>query len=164
MLKYAMLGLLLSGIFSLEGGLGVLPLAGPLIPDLGLLVILAYACRGRGRVIASLCFLCGWLKGAQAAEPAGIYILAYLVIALVLFNSRSLFFTDRPWTQLLLSLFFALFYWILLAACRGLELLPDYSMERLKYQALSCATAACAAPLVFRAYDHLVFLRKMLHP
>jgi rod shape-determining protein MreD len=164
MLKYAILGFLLSGLFTMEDFLTALPMAGALVPDLGLLFILAYSARGRGRILAPICFLSGWMKGIQGSEPAGVYMLAYLTIAFILFNTRTLFFLDRFLTQFVLGLFYAFIYWILLAACRGLELLPEYSMERLQLEALGCLSAACTAPLVFPLYDRLVTMRKLLHP
>ena len=159
-----MLAFITSGLFALEDVLSALPKVGVLVPDLGLLLILAYAARGRGRILAPLCFLSGLMKGVQGAEPAGIYILAYLAIAIILFNTRTLFFIDRPLTQLVLCLFYAFCYWMLLAACRGLELLPDFSMDRLKLEAIACLSSACTAPLVFPIYDRLVTVRKVLHP
>jgi len=164
MLKYLMLAFFTSGLFALEDLLSALPKAGVLVPDLGLLLILAYATRGRGRILAPVCLVCGLMKGVQGGEPAGIYILAYLAIAIILFNTRTLFFVDRPLTQLVVCFFYAFCYWMLLAACRGLELLPDFSMDRLELQAVACLSTACAAPLVFPLYDRLVTVRKVLHP
>ncbi len=164
MIKYVLIGLILSGVFAAESRLYAVTDQSVPIPEMGLALILAYAARGQGRMLAPLCFLCGWLRGAMAGGPVGFYILAFLFVALLLHHTRSYFFIERALTQFLLFLVCALFYWLLAAVFRGLDLLPDLTRDGLIRLAVSCGLAAILAPLFFALYDRLGRVRKWLHP
>lgn len=164
MIKYLCIGLLFSGALSLENYLSCAFSMAAVVPDVGLIWILVYSARGRGRILIPLCFLWGWIKGCGTSDPAGIYILSYLAVGYLLFKTRSFFFIERPLTQFVLCIFCGLFYWLLIVLCRRMGWLWDPGSDMLIRQVYACISAAFFAPLVIFLYDRLVFVRKRFHP
>ena len=106
---YLLMGLLFSGFLSVESLLASFPPLHGIYVDAALPVLLLFAARGRGRALVSLSFLAGLMRAAQAGDPAGWHILAYLVPGLLLYAARGVFFLDRAVPQAVLTVVLALF-------------------------------------------------------
>ncbi len=164
MVKLLLLCFFVTGAASLETGLGSCTAMGALWPDMCLLLVLTYAALGRGRFLAVFCFTCGLMKGVGCSEPAGLHMLAYISIGYFLHGTRSVFFVERPLTQIVLSFFLGCFYWLLQLCGRWFGVLPHLPPDMLLSQLYSCISTACLAPLVFPVYKRLSTARKLLHP
>jgi cell shape-determining protein MreD len=160
MLKYLIIGILFSGLLTLEALVRNATALGTCTPDLALVLILAYSSRGDGRLTAGLCLLLGLVKAAGCAAPAGPYILAYLATGLFLFKVRSLFFMKRPLTQISLGLILGLLYFGIMTAFQRSGLVR----EALDFHLHSCLAAAVVLPLACVVYDRLGPLRRRFHP
>lgn len=164
MLKYLAVAFLLSGALALEVRISTLDFIGPAVPETGLLLLMVYACRGQGKILASLCFLLGWLEGLSRSEPAGYYILAYLIIGVLLNKLRGLFFLERPLTQLALCSVHGFLYWLIHAASRGTGLMPPAPSGLLEQSLFGALSAGLLAPVACYFYDRSTNVRKRLHP
>jgi len=163
-LKYLILGFLISAALTAETLVSTVSIIGFTAPDMGLLIVFAYAARGQGKMIISLCFLCGWIKGASLAEPAGFYIMTYILTGYLLLKTRSVFFIERPLTQFTLCLLYGMVYWLILAASRKIGILPSTVNQKVIYQLYPCISTAVLAPVFFYFYDRLTTVRRLLHP
>lgn len=160
MLKYLVIGVLFSGLLTLEAMLRNDMALGSYAPDMALVLILVYSIRGDGRLLAGLSLLMGFVKAAGCAAPAGPYILAYLATGFVLIKVRSFFFMERPLTQISLGLILGLLYFGVMAAFQRSGLVRS----TLDIHLYSCLTAAAIVPVASIVYGRLGPLRRKLHP
>lgn len=163
-MRYILLTFILALVLAVEGMAESLPYIGFLAPDFALLFVTAYSMRGSGEDFWILCFAAGVVKGSVSPEPAGFYILAYLVITAVVLRTRGLLFINYATTQmvvLFLSGCFLLSSHLVLSAT---GLLPGAGAGGILGRIASCVVTAFLAPLAVEVYDRSRTIRTLLNP
>jgi hypothetical protein len=160
MLKYLGIGLLFSGLLTLEAACASFPGWRVFFPDCGLLVMLLYGFLGRGDMLVPLALLCGFIRGCGSSVPSGYFILAYLFVGYSLLRTRNLFFLDHPLIQFFASAFLGFITWLFLVLCHALRLIPSSHPEILERLAYACLSTALLTPVFIALGKRLVRLRK----
>ena len=163
-LKYLFLGFFAGALVALRGAVVSLLPAPGMIPDPVLLLILAYAALGKGRLLVPLALLLGWVRGAAGEEPVGFFILTYLILGRSLLFVRDYFFMERVVPQLLFGFLFATLHALIHELLRTAGILAGDGALPGIYSILSCLTATAVSPLVLGFYGRAGFLRRILHP